>query len=141
MASASPGQPVTMEDMTGTMAQPQWRAGDPWTPPRNRSSEETVLPRRILEDDSQGGASTSDEVSAAAPATSHPAGLGGSVAIDLIHKFKNELRGEMSELKNEVEKRMENIERELKIKETKDTTRILSDDMDNIKMKIEEMKN
>ena len=47
----------------------------------------------------------------------------------------------MSELKNEIEKRMDNIERELKIKETKDTTRILSDDMDNIKMKIEEIKN
>ena len=119
--------------MTGTIAQP-------WTPPRDRASEEVELPFHILQGDPQSGPSTADEVSAAALAATHPAGSGGTMGINLMQKLAKELRGEMSDLRNANEKRMDKIQRELEIKSTKDTTKILNDDVDVIKMEIEEIK-
>ena len=62
------------------------------------------------------------------------------MGINLMQKLAKELRGEMSDLRNKNEKRMDKIQRELEIKSTKDTTKILNDDVDAIKREIEEIK-
>lgn len=62
------------------------------------------------------------------------------MGINFMQKLAKEPRGEMSDLRNKNEKRMDKIQRELEVKSSRDTIKILNDDMDVIRMEIDQIK-
>ena len=96
MAGAPPGHPVTLEDQTGTIAQPQ-----PWTPPRRPHGD---------------GEEDDGLLAAQAGPTGQPAGSGGVISINHTNMVANTLREEMHAAMSDLEAKFNAMKIEFEIK-------------------------